>query len=310
MWGCHQIDLHIREGVVEDARFSGHGCAISQASADLLLDRIKGQPLEVIQSLTREDVFEELGVETLTVSREVRDARSQSAQGGILWDGDSLQTVMSWLVLCRKADIPPGQARAVELEDMYVAVYNVDGQFFATDDTCSHEEASLADGFLEGELIECPLHGSQFNVKTGEVLTPPAIMPVRTFPTKLEGDNILIELDSPCRRRRRLLINAEEHMTTEQIKPSEELVLEALKEVHDPEIGINIVDLGLIYGTDIDDLGKVSITMTLTTPACPLNEYIPRESGAKASIPLLDAAVGSASPSRERIQVSMNCMAV
>lgn len=64
-----KIDLHIREGVVEDARFSGHGCAISQASADLLLDRIKGQPLEVIQSLTREDVFEELGVETLTVSR-------------------------------------------------------------------------------------------------------------------------------------------------------------------------------------------------------------------------------------------------
>jgi nitrogen fixation protein NifU and related proteins len=64
-----KIDLHIREGVVEDARFSGHGCAISQASADLLLERIKGQPLDVIQSLTREDVFEELGVETLTVSR-------------------------------------------------------------------------------------------------------------------------------------------------------------------------------------------------------------------------------------------------
>jgi nitrogen fixation NifU-like protein len=64
-----KIDLHIREGVVEDARFSGHGCAISQASADLLLERIKGQPLDVIQGLTREDVFEELGVETLTVSR-------------------------------------------------------------------------------------------------------------------------------------------------------------------------------------------------------------------------------------------------
>lgn len=63
-------------------------------------------------------------------------------------------------------------------------------------------------------------------------------------------------------------------MTTEQITPSEDLILEALKEVHDPEIGINIVDLGLIYGTNIDDAGKVFITMTLTTPACPLNEYI------------------------------------
>jgi len=63
-------------------------------------------------------------------------------------------------------------------------------------------------------------------------------------------------------------------LATELSRPSEELIIEALKEVHDPEIGINIVDLGLIYGTEVDDAGKVSITMTLTTPMCPLNEYI------------------------------------
>jgi FeS assembly SUF system protein len=62
--------------------------------------------------------------------------------------------------------------------------------------------------------------------------------------------------------------------TIEQVKPPDELILEALKEVNDPEIGINIVDLGLIYGTEVDDAGHVHITMTLTTPACPLNEYI------------------------------------
>ena len=62
--------------------------------------------------------------------------------------------------------------------------------------------------------------------------------------------------------------------TTEKVLPPEELILEALKEVHDPEIGINIVDLGLIYGTEIDDSGHVNVTMTLTTPMCPLNEYI------------------------------------
>ena len=61
---------------------------------------------------------------------------------------------------------------------------------------------------------------------------------------------------------------------TEQAPPPEELILEALKEVNDPEIGINIVDLGLIYGTDVDAAGHVTITMTLTTPMCPLNEYI------------------------------------
>src|SRR5579862_5955050 len=62
--------------------------------------------------------------------------------------------------------------------------------------------------------------------------------------------------------------------TTSPVNPPEELILEALKEVHDPEIGINIVDLGLIYGTEMDEGGHVTITMTLTTPMCPLNEYI------------------------------------
>jgi metal-sulfur cluster biosynthetic enzyme len=63
-------------------------------------------------------------------------------------------------------------------------------------------------------------------------------------------------------------------VTTQSITPPEELILEALKTVDDPEIGINIVDLGLIYGTDIDENGHVTITMTLTSPMCPLNEYI------------------------------------
>lgn len=64
-----RIDLRLSDGVIEDAKFSGHGCAISQASADLLLERVKGQPVEVVQGLSREDVFQELGVDTLTVSR-------------------------------------------------------------------------------------------------------------------------------------------------------------------------------------------------------------------------------------------------
>lgn len=101
---------------------------------------------------------------------------------------------MSWLSVCKAGDVPLGEARAIELEDSYIAIYNVDGEFFATDDTCSHEDASLTDGFLEGDLIECPLHGSQFNVKSGAVLSPPAIMPIRTYRTKVEGDDVLIDL--------------------------------------------------------------------------------------------------------------------
>ncbi len=80
-------------------------------------------------------------------------------------------------------------------------------------------------------------------------------------------------------------------MTTEQAAPSEELILEALKEVHDPEIGINIVDLGLIYGTEIDDQGGVTITMTLTTPMCPLNEYI--DAAVKSALQEVPGVTGS-----------------
>jgi nitrogen fixation NifU-like protein len=64
-----RVDLRIRNGIVEDAKFDGRGCAISMASAELMLERIKGQPIETIQALSRDDVFEELGVDSLTVSR-------------------------------------------------------------------------------------------------------------------------------------------------------------------------------------------------------------------------------------------------
>jgi nitrogen fixation NifU-like protein len=64
-----RIDLRLNDGIIEDAKFAGHGCAISQASAELLLERVKGRPIEIVQDLGRDDVFEELGVETLTVSR-------------------------------------------------------------------------------------------------------------------------------------------------------------------------------------------------------------------------------------------------
>lgn len=64
-----RVDLRLRDGIIEDAKFSGRGCAISQASAELLLERVIGRPVDLVQTLGREDVFEELGVETLTVSR-------------------------------------------------------------------------------------------------------------------------------------------------------------------------------------------------------------------------------------------------
>ena len=81
--------------------------------------------------------------------------------------------------VCATTDLPPGEARTV-IADVAIAVFNVDGEFYAIDDTCTHQDASLADGWLEGCAIECPLHASCFDLRTGEPSGPPARIPVRT----------------------------------------------------------------------------------------------------------------------------------
>ena len=81
--------------------------------------------------------------------------------------------------VCPVADLPPGAAVRVEAE-VPVAVFNVDGELYAVDDTCTHQDASLADGWVEGCWVECPLHASTFDLRTGAVGGPPAKTGVRT----------------------------------------------------------------------------------------------------------------------------------
>ena len=81
--------------------------------------------------------------------------------------------------VCPLDDLPPGEAVRVEA-DVPVAVFNVDGELYAVDDTCTHQDASLADGYLEGCWVECPLHASTFDLRTGRPNGPPARTPVRT----------------------------------------------------------------------------------------------------------------------------------
>ena len=89
-------------------------------------------------------------------------------------------------------DLPPGATKQVEIGDEIVALINADGDVFAIGGECTHAMAFLADGFLEGELLECPLHGACFNIRTGEPETPPAFEAVPTYEVKVEGDDILL----------------------------------------------------------------------------------------------------------------------
>ena len=89
-------------------------------------------------------------------------------------------------------DLPPGEMMVVEVEQGRVLLVNVDGNVHAMDDICSHAYASLAEGDLHGDEVECPLHGSAFNVVTGEAMTPPANESVQTYELRVEGQNILL----------------------------------------------------------------------------------------------------------------------
>jgi 3-phenylpropionate/trans-cinnamate dioxygenase ferredoxin subunit len=92
-------------------------------------------------------------------------------------------------------DIPPGRVKTVEVGDEDVALCNVDGQIYAIANFCSHDDGPLGDGYLLGDEIECPRHGARFNVKSGEVKTLPAIIPIPTFAVRIEGDDILVDAD-------------------------------------------------------------------------------------------------------------------
>src|SRR6266487_5549616 len=75
--------------------------------------------------------------------------------------------------LCSTAEVAPGNALKVDKAGLVLAVFNLDGEFFVTDDACTHGPGSLSEGFIEGEVVECNFHNGQFNIKTGEVVAAP-----------------------------------------------------------------------------------------------------------------------------------------
>lgn len=96
--------------------------------------------------------------------------------------------------LCGVDDLMEGDALKVEIGEDAYAVYNVAGEFFVTDDMCTHGPGSLGEGELYGDIIECNFHGGQFNVRTGEVAGPPCMEPVRTYKVRVEGESVFIEV--------------------------------------------------------------------------------------------------------------------
>lgn len=92
-------------------------------------------------------------------------------------------------------DIPPGKMKCVVVNSRRVLLANCGGVIYAADESCTHEEASLCLGSLRGEWVKCPLHGSKFNLRTGEVMDEPADTPLRTHDVKVQGHDILVRIN-------------------------------------------------------------------------------------------------------------------
>jgi len=98
----------------------------------------------------------------------------------------------------KTSDVPEGEVRRFVVDRIEIAVANLgNGEFVAVDDICSHAEASLSEGEVDVDMetIECPRHGSTFDLRSGKPRTLPATVPIATFPVKVEGDTLLIELE-------------------------------------------------------------------------------------------------------------------
>ncbi len=101
----------------------------------------------------------------------------------------------SFVRVCAKSDVAPDSVKAFAVGPKTLAVYNIGGTYYATDDECTHAAASLADGMLEGDVIECCMHMGSFRVPTGEVVDPPCEVPLRTYQVVLKGDDVLVDLN-------------------------------------------------------------------------------------------------------------------
>jgi len=110
---------------------------------------------------------------------------------------------------CTVAELPaPGTARRFEVDGVPISIVAAEGELFAIDDTCSHDEVSLSDGEVDGHTVECWLHGSRFDVRTGKALCLPARKSIEVFDIKIEGDGVYVSISPNAAATTKLESNA------------------------------------------------------------------------------------------------------
>ncbi len=100
----------------------------------------------------------------------------------------------AWIDIASKDDVPEDDVMGIDINAKSIALYQVDGEIFATDNICTHGNARLCDGFLEGHEIECPLHQGKFDIRNGKAMCAPLTEDIRTYPVKIEGGRVFVEI--------------------------------------------------------------------------------------------------------------------
>ena len=101
---------------------------------------------------------------------------------------------MAWHVAARTEEVAEGEVLGVVVDGEPVALFKVGGEVYATSNVCTHEFALLSDGYVDGDCIECPLHQARFHIETGAVRAAPATEAIKTFPAKIDGGHVLVDL--------------------------------------------------------------------------------------------------------------------
>lgn len=95
------------------------------------------------------------------------------------------------IALCKPAEVEVGKAIRIEKDGLTLAVFNLEGEFHVTDDHCTHGPGSLSEGCITGDVVECDFHNGAFNIRTGEVVAPPCMVPLKTYRTVVDGDGFV-----------------------------------------------------------------------------------------------------------------------
>lgn len=100
-----------------------------------------------------------------------------------------------WITVAAVGELAPGACKVADVDGTVVAVFNINGEFFAIEDVCTHDGGELASGVIEGDQVICPRHGARFCVRTGDALSAPAYEPTAKFPVRIENGAVQVKDD-------------------------------------------------------------------------------------------------------------------